>query len=180
MGPMKRTSFAESECPIARTVDLIGDWWTPLVVREAFYGRHRFDDMQRALGIGRNVLAERLRRLADEGLLARVEYQDHPPRFEYRLTQKGEALLPVLAAMLEWGTTWLAPKRAPPVGLRHRTCGKRLRVSVVCAECHRPIEASEVQVEPAAEVDAGDGAGANSDTSSPPKGRHPTRRRRRR
>ena len=152
---MKRTSFADSECPIARTVDLIGDWWTPLVVREAFYGRRRFDDMQRALGIGRNVLAERLRRLVEEGLLVREEYQDRPPRFEYRLTEKGEALLPVLAAMLEWGSAWLEPKCAPSISLRHRACGSRLRVSVVCAECHRPLEASDVDVEPASRSGAG-------------------------
>jgi DNA-binding HxlR family transcriptional regulator len=178
MAAMKRTSFAESECPIARTVDLIGDWWTPLVVREAFYGRRRFDDMQRALGIGRNVLAERLRRLVDEGLLARDEYQDRPPRFEYRLTDKGEALLPVLAAMLEWGTRWLAADCAPSVVLRHRACGKRLRVSVVCAECRRPLEASDVEVEPSARAD--DGLGATGDATGPRSGQQPTRRGRRR
>ena len=144
---MRRTSFADSECPIARTVDLVGDWWTPLVLREIFLGERRFDGVQRALGIGRNVLTERLRRLVDEGVLARTRYQDRPPRFEYGLTEKGQALLPVLAAMIEWGDAWLDGRPEPSLVLRHRTCGKRMRVSVVCGECHRPLAAGDVQVE---------------------------------
>ncbi len=144
---MKRTSFAGSECPIARTVDLIGDWWTPLVVREAFYGVRRFDDMQRTLGIGRNVLTERLRRLVDEGLFARSKYQDRPARFEYRLTEKGQDLLPVLAAMIQWGDKWLRTTGGRSIALRHRTCGKRMRVAVVCGQCREPLTARDVEVE---------------------------------
>ncbi len=144
---MRRTSFADSQCPIARTVDLIGDWWTPLVVREAFYGVRRFDDMQQALGIGRNVLTERLRRLVKEGLLARSKYQDHPERFEYSLTEKGQDLLPVLAAMIEWGDKWLRSSGEPSITLRHRTCGKRMRVAVVCGSCREPLAARDVDIE---------------------------------
>lgn len=143
---MKRTSFADSECPIARTVDLLGDWWTPLVLREAFFGRSRFDDVQRALGIGRNVLTERLRRLVDEGLLARSRYQDRPERFEYHLTGKGQDLLPVLAAMIAWGERWLPAKGEPALFLRHRACGARLRVAAVCGECREPLAVRDVEV----------------------------------
>src|SRR5436190_6121311 len=89
VGEVKRTPFSRWPCSVARTVDLLGDWWTPLVLREAFYGVRRFDEFQRTLGIGRNVLTQRLTRLVDEGLLERVAYCEHPPRHEYRLTDKG-------------------------------------------------------------------------------------------
>ena len=96
-------------CPIARATDLIGDWWTPLVMREAFYGRRRFDEFQSALEIPRAVLTARLKRLCDEGMLQRVEYQQSPPRYEYRLTDKGRAFWDVLAAMFRWGSDWMWP-----------------------------------------------------------------------
>ena len=103
MAAVKRTPFAGWPCSIARTVDLIGDWWTPLVLREAFLGRRRFDEMQKNLGIGRNVLAQRLRRLTDAGMVERVKYQDRPARWEYVLTPKGRDFFPVLAAMVRCG-----------------------------------------------------------------------------
>src|SRR5947209_3973489 len=104
---MKRTSFATWPCSIARTMDLLGDWWTPLVLREAFRGVRRFDEFERSLGIGRNILTQRLRRLVGEGLLERRKYQDGPARYEYRLTEKGRDFYPVLAAMIRWGDRWL-------------------------------------------------------------------------
>src|SRR5436190_8958064 len=104
---MKRTPFARWPCSVARAVDLLGDWWTPLVLRQAFYGVRRFDDFQESLGIGRNVLTQRLNRLVDEGLLERRLYCEHPPRSEYVLTEKGRDFWPVLAAMTTWGDKWL-------------------------------------------------------------------------
>jgi DNA-binding HxlR family transcriptional regulator len=86
---MKRTSFATMNCSVARTLEVIGEWWTMLVVREAFNGVRRFDDFQARLGIARNVLATRLQSLVDHGILERRLYQEHPQRFEYRLTEKG-------------------------------------------------------------------------------------------
>lgn len=136
---MKRTPFATWPCSIARTVDLLGDWWTPLVLREAFYGVRRFDEMQRTLRIGRNVLTQRLRRLVDEGLLERVPYQERPTRYEYVLTDKGRDFFPVLAAMTAWGDRWMAGEEGPPVVLRHRTCGHTTHAEVVCSECHEPL-----------------------------------------
>ena len=113
---MKRTTFADWPCSVARTVDLIGDWWTPLVLREAFWGVRRFDDFQRSLGIGRNILSQRLGRLVDEGMLERRPYQDHPPRHEYVLTDKGRDFFPVLAALDALGR--------PLAGGRRRTPGR--------------------------------------------------------
>ncbi|MCF2526758.1 winged helix-turn-helix transcriptional regulator [Yinghuangia soli] len=132
---MKRTPFGTWPCSIARAVDLLGDWWTPLVLREAFFGSRRFEEFQRNLGIGRNVLAQRLNRLVDEGMLDRLPYQDRPLRHEYVPTAKGRDFFPVLAAIIAWGDTWLAGDEGAPVVLRHRTCGHETRAAVVCAGC---------------------------------------------
>jgi len=144
---MKRTSFARWPCSIARTVDLIGDWWTPLVLREAYYGVRRFDDFEAGLGIGRNILTERLRRLVGEGLMERRKYNDRPPRYEYRLTDKGKDFFPVLAAMLAWGDRWLERDKGAPVLLRHGTCGKVSHAVVVCSECGEPMHVRDVRPE---------------------------------
>lgn len=127
---MRRTRFDDAPCPIARTTDLIGDWWTPLVMREAFYGRRRFDEIQTALGVPRAVLAQRLTRLVEEGMLAKVEYEAHPPRYEYRLTDKGRAFWDVLAAMWRFGSDWLWPD-GPDVILVDRETGAEIRPVVV-------------------------------------------------
>jgi DNA-binding HxlR family transcriptional regulator len=129
---VRRTRFDDWPCPIARAADLIGDWWTPLVMREAFFGRRRFDEFQSALNAPRAVLAARLKRLCDEGMLERVEYQQSPPRFEYRLTDKGRAFWDVLAAMWRWGSDWLWPEgETPPVILKDRATGRVVRPLVV-------------------------------------------------
>jgi DNA-binding HxlR family transcriptional regulator len=142
---MKRTEFASWPCSVARTVDLLGDWWTPLVLREAFLGVRRFDDMQRELGIGRNVLTQRLKRLVEEGLLERILYQEKPDRYEYHLTDKGRDFYPVLAAMIAWGDRWLSGEEGPPIVLRHTACGHDMTAKVVCSECGEPIQAREVR-----------------------------------
>jgi DNA-binding HxlR family transcriptional regulator len=144
---VKRTSFARWPCSIARTVDLLGDWWTPLVMREAFYGVRRFDDFQSSLEISRNILTERLNRLVDDDLLERRKYQDRPERFEYVLTAKGRDFYPVLAAIVAWGDRWLDEGKGAPVLLRHRNCGKVTHAEVVCSECGEPLTAREVRAE---------------------------------
>jgi DNA-binding HxlR family transcriptional regulator len=142
---MKRTEFADWPCSIARSVDLLGDWWTPLVLREAFLGVRRFDDMQRSLGIGRNVLTQRLKRLVDEDMLDRVRYQEKPDRFEYVLTEKGRDFYPVLAAMITWGDRWLSGEEGPPIVLHHAPCGHDMTAKVVCSECGEPIRARDMR-----------------------------------
>jgi DNA-binding HxlR family transcriptional regulator len=143
---VKRTPFAAWPCSIARTVDLLGDWWTPLVLREACYGTKRFDDFQRMLGIGRNVLTQRLNRLVDEGIFERVLYQDRPPRHEYLLTPKGRELFPVLAAINSWGDRWLASDAGVPVVLHHTGCDHDSSAVVVCSHCRADLELTDVQV----------------------------------
>jgi DNA-binding HxlR family transcriptional regulator len=142
---MRRTSFAHWPCSVARTMDLLGDWWTPLVLREAFYGIRRFDEFQQALGIARNTLVDRLRRLVDEGLLEKVPYQTEPVRHDYVLTEKGRDFWPVLAAMMSWGDRWLAGEAGPPITLHHDACGHDTHAEVVCAHCKEPLEAAEVR-----------------------------------
>lgn len=146
---MKRTPFRRWPCPIARTVDLVGDWWTPLVLNEAFRGARRFEEFQQRLSIGRNVLSQRLRRLVDEGVLERVKYQDRPERHQYVLTAKGRALFPILATMAHWGDTWLPDPGSPPVVMRHQGCGQSTHPVLVCAECGEPLRPGEVARAPA-------------------------------
>ncbi|MEJ3654219.1 helix-turn-helix domain-containing protein [Actinomycetes bacterium KLBMP 9759] len=142
---MRRTSFAQWPCSVARTMDLLGDWWTPLVLREAFYGIRRFDEFQSGLGIARNTLTDRLRRLVEEGLLEKREYQRDPVRYDYVLTEKGRDFFPVLVAMARWGDTWLADEAGPPVTFRHKACGHDTHAEVVCAHCHEPLQARDTR-----------------------------------
>jgi DNA-binding HxlR family transcriptional regulator len=128
---VKRTRFDDWPCPIARTTDLVGDWWTPLVMREAFLGRRRFDEFVDALGIPRAVLATRLERLVDEGLLRKEQYEDHPPRCHYKLTAKGVAFYDVLAAMWRWGIDWQWPDGEAPLMLVDRDSGDEVVPVVV-------------------------------------------------
>ncbi len=141
---MKRTPFSRWPCSVARTVDILGDWWTPLVLREAFYGVCRFDEFQRSLDISRNVLTQRLGRLVDEGLLEKEQYSDHPVRFEYQPTEMGRDLWPVLAAMAAWGDRWLDRGKGAPVALHHASCDHATTAIVVCSHCREPLELVQV------------------------------------
>jgi DNA-binding HxlR family transcriptional regulator len=142
---MRRTSFAKWPCPIAQTVDLLGDWWTPLVLREAFYGIKRFDEFQSALGIARNTLTERLNRLVTEGLMEKVPYHHEPVRHEYLLTDKGKDFFPVLAAIAAWGDRWIYEDGATPITMHHKSCGHDVRAEVVCSDCGEPLESPDVR-----------------------------------
>jgi len=143
---MRRTSFADMPCSVARTLEVVGEWWTMLVIREAFNGVRRFDDFQGKLGIARNVLAVRLQGLVENGVLERRQYQDRPPRCEYRLTQKGRDLYPVLIAMLNWGDKYMAGEEGPPLKLTHE-CGHEPDPTLVCGHCNAKLDARQVRAE---------------------------------
>ncbi|MGN9846425.1 winged helix-turn-helix transcriptional regulator [Nonomuraea sp. H19] len=145
---MRRTRFDTWPCSIARTVDLVGDWWTPLVMREAFYGARRFAEFQQGLGLSRNVLTQRLDRLVEEGMFERVPYQKRPVRHEYRLTDKGRDFFTVLAAMIRWGDRWLSDSGGPPIELRDRETGLPIDIDVVDARTGRPIDVRQIVVTP--------------------------------
>jgi len=144
---MQRTSFEDMNCSVAQCLEVVGEWWSLLIVRDAFLGVRRFDDFQARLGISRNILNQRLTKLVDEGILERVPYQDNPPRSEYRLTEKGRDLWHVLTAMRQWGDRWAAPD-GPPLKMRHTTCARVVKAVAVCSHCGEPLNLRSVTVEP--------------------------------
>lgn len=142
---MKRTTFTGMACSIARTLDLIGEWWTPLILRDIFYGIRRFEGLLAHLGISRNILADRLQALIDNAILERRRYQPNPERFEYWLTEKGIDLYPILITLMAWGDRWVAHAEGLPVELIHKDCGKPVQPVVTCAHCAKPITARTVR-----------------------------------
>jgi DNA-binding HxlR family transcriptional regulator len=141
---MERKSFAGMDCSVAQCLEVVGEWWTMLIVRDAFLGVTRFDVFQERLGIARNVLQLRLERLVDAGVFERVAYSEHPPRYDYLLTPKGRDLWPVVNAMRQWGDQYAAPS-GPPIQLVHRSCGHEGLGTIVCSECGGAMNARNVQ-----------------------------------
>ena len=122
-------------CSIAASLEVIGDRWTMLILREAFRGTRRFDHFQRDLGLARNLLADRLNRLVEHGVFHKVPYQERPVRFEYRLTPKGVDLSPSLVALMRWGDRWVVGEAGPPVVLVHDACASPVDQEFICWEC---------------------------------------------
>jgi DNA-binding HxlR family transcriptional regulator len=146
---MQRTSFAEMACSIARSLDVVGEPWTPLIVRDLWMGLHRFDEIQANLDVSRKVLAQRLKTLVDEGVAERRLYQRDPERYEYILTRKGVELMNILLALMDWGDRWISSEEeGPPMLLRHKACGKRSKAKVTCSACGEPLSAHEVRIAP--------------------------------
>jgi DNA-binding HxlR family transcriptional regulator len=145
---MKRTPLDHHPCSIARTLDVVGEWWTPLILRDVAYGVRRFGEIQEDLGISANVLADRLEALVSEGILQTRPYQERPPRHEYRLTEKGAELVPALLALMQWGDRWKWPGRQGPVRVVHADCGSEVRVGVNCPECERELTSAELRAKP--------------------------------
>jgi DNA-binding HxlR family transcriptional regulator len=153
-----------ARCSIARTLSVIGDRWTLLVLRDCFLGVRRFDDFQRDLGVSPHLLSTRLSRLVESGLLERHPYRERPRRDEYRLTEKGLDLYPVVASLLRWGDRWMwDDEQRPPVALEHRGCGRRTTPTLTCSECGEPLEARAVRarVDPSALPVGSSGEGEN-------------------
>jgi DNA-binding HxlR family transcriptional regulator len=146
-------------CSIAQCLEVVGEWWSMLILRDAFLGVTRFDDFQSRLGISRNVLNQRLSRLVDEGVLRREPYQDHPRRYDYRLTDKGRDLWPVLTAMRQWGDRWAAPD-GPPIEMVHVDCGHVVEAVPTCSQCGGRLAPHAVRVVA--------GPGAKADSPLPP------------
>ncbi len=140
---MRRKSFAGMGCPIAAALEAVGEWWSLLVVRNAFRGNLRFDELQAQLGIARNILTRRLRALVEHGVLERRRYQDHPPRFEYALTEKGRALHPVVVSLASWGIRWA--QRDGSVSVVDAS-GRAVEPVLVDRRTGLPIEAGSVLI----------------------------------
>ncbi|MCV7203607.1 transcriptional regulator [Mycolicibacterium peregrinum] len=138
---MPKQSFGDIACSIARTVDVVGQRWTPLILRDLFAGLTRFEDIRRDLGIASNILAARLDELEGHGVVERRQYQSAPPRHEYLLTDKGRDLYPVIATLLAWGDKWQAGSDGPPALLVHDECGCATTAKTVCAQCGGELSA---------------------------------------
>ena len=139
-------------CSVARTLGIVGDAWSMLVLRDIFRGQRRFDELQADLGIATNVLTGRLKRLVDAGVLEKRAYQDRPQRFEYHLTAMGRDLHPVIVALMQFGDTHLADASGPPRVLVHETCAHATTVAHVCAHCGEGVSAANARYVPAREV----------------------------
>ena len=141
------------DCSVAQCLEVVGEWWSMLIIRDTFMGVTRFEDFQGRLGISRNILRDRLNSLVDSGVLVRVPYSEHPPRYDYRLTQKGRDLWPVLTTMRQWGDTYAAPS-GPPIELVHTSCGRTMHVELVCGECGERVSSRDVNAVPGPGRDA--------------------------
>ncbi|MBU6372170.1 MAG: helix-turn-helix transcriptional regulator [Alphaproteobacteria bacterium] len=145
---MRWDDLDREACSLARALAVVGDRWTLLVLREAFLRVRRFDEFAARLGIARRVLAARLAHLTAEGVLEKVQYEARPPRYEYRLTEKGLALYPVILSLVHWGDAHYAGRAGPPLLHRHRACGHDFRSVLACSVCGEAVEARGVEVRP--------------------------------
>jgi DNA-binding HxlR family transcriptional regulator len=139
---MLKRDYPTQYCPVASTLEVIGERWTLLIIRDVFLGIRRFDDIARDLGVARNILQVRLERLVEEGILVKRPYQERPLRSEYRLTEKGADLWPVLVSMLQWGDRH-ALKGERPMILQHRGCGGELDDRRRCLTCGADVTVTE-------------------------------------
>ena len=141
-------------CSVARSLEVLGERWTLLVVRDIFHGKRRFDAIQEDLGVARNVLATRLARLVAEGILEKRPYQDRPTRYEYFLTEKGIDLWPVMITMMHWGDHWLATDEGPPIVIHHKECGGEVDDRGYCERCGERLTARDAYAEGGPGLDA--------------------------
>jgi DNA-binding HxlR family transcriptional regulator len=141
-------AFAKQNCSIARPLSILGERWTLLVLREVSLGNRRFDEIQRELGVATNVLSARLATLVDEGIVDRRLYSEHPERFEYRLTEKGADLQPILLAFLRWGDKYMAGKAGPPLETVHAACDHVFHMVPTCSHCGEEVKPQDLRPRP--------------------------------
>ena len=143
-----RTSFETIDCSIARTMAVLGEPWTALILRDLFIGVTRFDALHAHLGVSRKVLTLRLSRLVSEDIVAKQAYAQRPERFDYLLTGKGWELCDILLAISAWGDKWTMPGAGPPALIRHRPCGHLTAAEIRCSHCGELLHAADTEVTP--------------------------------
>ena len=143
---MRWNDIGDTRCPIARTLAVVGDRWTLLVVREAFLRARRFEEFHARTGATRHVVADRLERLVEHGILKKVPYQERPVRYEYRLTEKGVDLYPIISALRAWGDRHAPDPAGPLVEVAHRSCGHVVEPVLTCPECGERVHARDMRV----------------------------------
>lgn len=155
---MRRASFEDMDCSVARSLEVVGEWWTLLILRDAFFGVSRFEAFQQRLGIARNVLSARLDTLVTHGVLERRPYDEARERYDYVLTPKGRALWPVLVTLRQWGDEWITGAEDAPIALLHTGCGEHVTAVLHCSSCGEELRGGEVRAVP--------GPGHRADPSS--------------
>jgi len=150
---MARKRFDDSNCSVARALNEVGDWWSLLIVLQAMYGTRRFVDFQQELGIAKNILCDRLARLVDNQVLSKVDVGEHGSRFEYRLTEKGRDLFPVVVALRQWGDKWNPAPDETPLDLRDRATGRPINAVAVQDADGQPLSIRDVIVPGSETVD---------------------------
>jgi DNA-binding HxlR family transcriptional regulator len=143
-----RRDYPAMDCSVAKALEVIGERWTLLIVRDVMHGHRRFGEIQESLGIARNVLSARLQRLVDEGILERRAYQENPPRHEYFLTEKGLDLWPALIALLAWGDRYTERPEGPPRVIVHKECGGPVSDRGICEDCGKVLHARDAKQVP--------------------------------
>jgi DNA-binding HxlR family transcriptional regulator len=144
---MHRANLATLPCSLARTLEIVGEWWTLLVLRDICFGWNRFEEIHGHLGIARNILKVRLDTLVGHGMAERHLYQQHPDRYEYLPTGKAIDFVPALLALVAWGDRWTAPE-GPPALFSHRSCGHDTIATVVCSACSEPLARRDIDFRP--------------------------------
>ena len=142
---MRKASFADKHCSIAQALEIVGEWWTLLILRDSLLGIRRFDDFVERLGISRNVLSDRLDTLVGAGILERRPYDEARGRYDYLLTDKGRALWPVMTALRQWGDEWIYGAGNEPLMIEHRTCGSTTIAVMTCNACGETLDARSVR-----------------------------------
>jgi DNA-binding HxlR family transcriptional regulator len=148
---MKRSSVSHLNSGIARALEVVGEWWTPLIIREVFLGHTRYDEIQGQLGIARNVLSDRLSSLVGAGVLVRVQYSERPQRFEYQLTEMGRDLFGTLVMLKSWGDRWLSGD-AVTESVNHAACGTTVAPMAWCERCQKMVNHDEYALGEASSV----------------------------
>jgi len=162
---MRWEELDQQPCSVARTLSVIGDRWTLMVLRDCFLGVRRFEEFERRLGITRHVLTDRLKKLVQQGVLIKKPYQEKPRREEYRLTEKGMELHPVVMAIVHWGDKHMADERGAPLLHVHKGCGHVMNPVTVCSHCGDPITARDISVQPGPEWGADESEGSPATSS---------------
>lgn len=144
---MRWRDLDQQPCSLARSLSVVGDRWTLMILRDCFLGIRRFDDFERRLGITRHLLTDRLKKLVEHGVLNKVPYQQRPLREEYRLTEKGLELHPLILALVSWGDRHMADERGAPIEHVHKGCGEKMTPITVCSECGEPVTARDIRVQ---------------------------------
>jgi DNA-binding HxlR family transcriptional regulator len=142
---MEIRDFPRDACALGAALEHLGDRWTLLVLREAFFGVRRFEELRKHTGAAKNILSDRLARLVEAGILRRERYSEHPPRDEYRLTEKGIDLYPVIVTLAQWGGKWGGLELGPAVELQHRSCGAIVDPALTCPACGERIQARDMR-----------------------------------